>query len=53
LFCPDLSTLYGEPIRERRPEGVLVFRPATEPLDAVPVVDIEAAEVAGEYGEVI
>ena len=34
-FVRDLSTLYGESMRELRPEGVLVFRPAAEPLDPV------------------
>jgi hypothetical protein len=52
-FVRDLSALYGESIRELRPEGVLVFRPADEPLDPVVVTDVESVEVAGEYGEVI
>jgi hypothetical protein len=55
IFCfvRDLSALYGESIRELRPEGVLVFRPTAEPLDPVVVTDVESVEVAGEYGEVI
>jgi hypothetical protein len=52
-FVRDLSALYGESIRELRPEGVLVLRPAPEVLDPTQVSDVEAAEVAGEYGEVI
>jgi hypothetical protein len=52
-FVRDLSALYDESIRELRPEGVLVFRPVAEPLDPAPVIDVESAEVAGEYGEVI
>jgi hypothetical protein len=52
-FVRDLSTLYGESIRELRPEGVLVVRPAPEVLVPAPVIDLQAVEVAGEYGEVI
>jgi hypothetical protein len=52
-FLRDLSALYGESIRELRPEGVLVFRLAAEPLDPVVVTDVESVEVAGEYRESI
>ena len=52
-FVRDLTTLYGESIRELRPEGVLVLRPASEVLVPVPAIDVESVEVAGEYGEVI
>jgi hypothetical protein len=52
-FVRNLSTLYGESIRELRPEGVLVVRPAPEVLVPAPVIDLQAVEVAGEYGEVI
>jgi hypothetical protein len=52
-FVRDLSALYGESTRELRPEGVLVLRPAPEIVNSVPVIDVEAVEVTGEYGEVI
>ena len=52
-FVRDLSALYGESIRELRPEGVLVLKPALEVRDPAPVIDVESVEVAGDYGEVI
>ena len=52
-FVRDLSALYGESIRELRPEGVLVLKPAPEVIDSVVATDVESAEAAGEYGEVI
>jgi hypothetical protein len=51
-FVWDLTTLCGKSIRELRPNGFLVLRPAPEIGDPFPVTDLEW-EVAGEYSEAI
>jgi hypothetical protein len=50
-FVWDLTTLCGKSIRELRPNGFLVLRPAAEIGDRL-VTDVES-EVAGEYSEAI
>jgi hypothetical protein len=52
-FVRDVSTMAGESGRELRPDGVFVLRPLPEIVDSVPVIDVEAVEVASQYSEVI